>query len=201
MKHTQSVTTGGGCAKIAVPMIVFFLSAAAPAISQTSVVDAAVAASSASPQAPKGVKVLARVPLDGRPVTRMYTQWEYGRTYLYLEHGPQQITAVDITKKNDPLIVDHAPGKIEPERYQQLFEGGTIEVSPIWHVNTGVDNIGGRGILSVLQSSHPDDAQLLQAFGREDNNLVEPCRNLVFFASPARLLVIEDARGKGNGGY
>ena len=200
MKHTLSETTGGCVAKIAVPMLAFFLSAA-PAISQTRVVDAAVAAPSAGLQAPKGVKVLARVPLDGLPVTRMYTQWEYGRTYLYLEHGPQQITAVDITKKNDPLIVDHAPGKIEPERYQQLFEGGTIEVSPIWHVNTGVDNIGGRGILSVLQSSHPDDAQLLQAFGREDNNLVEPCRNLVFFASPARLLVIEDARGKGNGGY
>jgi hypothetical protein len=133
-------------------------------------------------------------------VTRMYTQWEYGRTYLYLEHGPQPITAVDITRKNDPLIVDHVPGKVEPERYQELFEGGTIDVSPIWHVITGVDNIGGPGILSVLQSSHSDDAQLLQAFG-PDNNLVEPCRNLVFFASPARLLVIEDARGKGDGGY
>jgi hypothetical protein len=201
MKHTLSETAGGCVAKIAVPMLAFFLSAATTAISQTRVVDAAVAAPSAGLQAPKGVKVLARVPLDGLPVTRMYTQWEYGRTYLYLEHGPQQITAVDITGKNNPLIVDHAPGKIEPERYQELFEGGTIDISPIWHVNTGVDNIGGRGILSVLQSSHSDDEQLLQAFGPEDNNLVEPCRNLVFFASPARLLVIEDARGKGDGGY
>ena len=201
MKHTLSETAGGCVAKIAVPMLAFFLSAATTAISQTRVVDAAVAAPSAGLQAPKGVKVLARVPLDGLPVTRMYTQWEYGRTYLYLEHGPQQITAVDITGKNNPLIVDHAPGKIEPERYQELFEGGTIDISPIWHVNTRVDNIGGRGILSVLQSSHSDDEQLLQAFGPEDNNLVEPCRNLVFFASPARLSVIEDARGKGDGGY
>jgi hypothetical protein len=200
MKHTLSETTGGCVAKIAVPMLAFFLSAT-PAISQTRVVSAAVAASSASLQAPKGVKVLARVPLDGLPVTRMYMQWEYGRTYLYLEHGPQQITAVDITRKNKPLIVDHTPGKVEPKRYQELIEGGTIEVSPIWNVNTGVDNIGGRGILSVLQSSRSDDAQLLQAFGSDDNNLVEPCRNLVFFASPARLLVIEDARGKGDGGY
>ena len=201
MKHTSPETTGGCVAKIAVPILAFFLSATTPAISQTRVVDAAVAAPSAGLQAPKGVKVLARVPLDGVPVTRMYTQWESGRTYLYLEHTPQQIVAVDITKKNNPLIVDHAPGKIESVRYQELFEGGTIEVSSIWHVHAGVDNIGGRGILSVLQSSHSDDAQLLQAFGSEDNNLVEPCRNLVFFASPARLLVIEDARGKGNGGY
>jgi hypothetical protein len=201
MKHTLSETTGGCVAKIAVPMLAFLLSAATPAVSQNHVVDAAVDVSPAGPQAPKGVKVLARVPLDGLPVTRMYTQWEYGRTYLYLEHGPQQITAVDITKKNNPLIVDHAPGKVEPERYQELFEGGTIEVSPIWHVNTGVDNIGGRGILSVLQSSRSDDAQLLQAFGSDDNNLVEPCRNLVFFASPARLLLIEDARGNGDDGY
>jgi len=201
MKHTSPETMGGCVAKIAVPMLAFFLSATTPAISQTRVVDAAVASSSPSLQAPKGVKVLARVPLDGLPVTRMYTQWEYGRTYLYLEHGPQQITAVDITKKNNPLIVDHAPGKVEPERYQELFEGGTIEVSPTRHVNTGVDNIGGRGILSVLQGRRLDDAQLLQAFGSDDKNLVEPCRNLVFFASPARLLVIEDARGKGDGGY
>jgi len=201
MKHPLSETTGGCVAKIALPMLALFLSAATPAISQTRVADAAVAASSASLQAPKGVKVLARVPLDGLAVTRMYTQSEYGRTYLYLEHGPQQITAVDITKKNNPLIVNHAPGKVEPERYQELFEGGTIEVSPIWQVRAGVDNIGGRGILSVLQSSRSDDAPLLQAFGSDDNNLVEPCRNLVFFASPARLLVIEDARGKGDGGY
>jgi hypothetical protein len=201
MKYTLSETTGVCVAKIALPMLALFLSAATPAISQTRVVDAAVAASSASLQAPKGVKVLARVPLDGLAVTRMYTQSEYGRTYLYLEHGPQQITAVDITKKNNPLIVNHAPGKVEPERYQELFEGGTIEVSPIWQVRAGVDNIGGRGILSVLQSSRSDDAPLLQAFGSDDNNLVEPCRNLVFFASPARLLVIEDARGNGGGGY
>jgi hypothetical protein len=201
VKHTLSETTGGCVAKIAVPMLAFFLSAATPAISQTRVVDAAVASSSPRLQAPKGVKVLARVPSDGFSVTRMYTQSEYGRTYLYLEHGPQQITAVDITKKNGSLIVDHAPGKVEPERYQELFEGGTIEVSPTWHVRTGVDSIGGRGILSVLQSSRSDDVQLLQAFGSDDNNLVEPCRNLVFFASPARLLVIEDARGKGNDRY
>jgi hypothetical protein len=201
MKHTLSETTGGCVAKIAVPMLAFFLSATIPAISQTRVGDAVVAASTTSLKAPKGVRVLARVPLDGVPVTRMYTQWESGRTYLYLEHTPQQIVAVDITKKNNPLIVDHAPRKIKPERYQELSEGGTIEVSPTWHVNTGVDNIGGRGILSVLQSSRSDDAQLLQAFGSEDSNLVEPCRNLVFFASPARLLVIEDARGIGNDRY
>jgi hypothetical protein len=201
MKHTSPETTGGCVAKIAVPMLAFFLSAAIPAISQTRVGDAVVAASTTSLKAPKGVRVLARVPLDGVPVTRMYTQWESGRTYLYLEHTPQQIVAVDITKKNNPLIVDHAPRKIEPERYQELFEGGSIEVSSIWQVHAGVDNIGGRGILSVLQSSHSDDAPLLQAFGSEDSNLVESCRNLVFFASPARLLVIEDARGKGNDRY
>jgi hypothetical protein len=201
MKHTSPETTGGWVAKIAVPMLAFFLSAATPAISQTRVGEAAAAGPFPSPHAPRGVKVLARVPLDGVPVTRMYTQWESGRTYLYLEHTPQQIIAVDITKKNNPLIVNHAPGKIEPERYQELFEGGTIEVSSLWHVHAGVDNIAGRGILSVLQSSRSDDAQLLQAFGSEDSTLVEPCRNLVFFASLARLLVIEDARGKGNGGY
>jgi hypothetical protein len=128
MKHSLSETTGGCVGKIAVPMLAFFLSAATPAISQTRVVDAAVTSSSPSLRAPKGVKVLARVPLEGLPVTGMYTQWEYGRTYLYLERGPQQITAVDITKKSNPLIVDHAPQKIEPERYQELSEGGTIEV-------------------------------------------------------------------------
>ena len=55
MKHTLSETTG--CvAKIAVPMLAFFLSAATTAISQTRVVDAAVAAPSAGLQAPKGVR-------------------------------------------------------------------------------------------------------------------------------------------------
>ena len=77
-------------------------------------------ASSSSPQAPKGVKVLARVPLDGLPVTRMYTQWEHGRPYLYVEHGGRQLTTVDVTKKQNPQLVDHEPAMIQPRRYEEL---------------------------------------------------------------------------------
>src|SRR5271165_1738608 len=198
MKRIQSETMGGRIAKIAASMLVFFLSVAAPAVSQTRVANAAFGVSSASPQAPKGVKVLARVPLDGLPVTRMFTQSEYGRTYLYLEHGRQALTTVDVTKKQNPQIVDHEPGKVEPKRYEELAEsGGSIEVSPPWHVNAGVDNAGGRGMLSILESSDPDDAKLLQAFGRESANLADRDRNLIFFASPTQLLIIEDGRWKG----
>ena len=193
-KRILSETMGGRIAKIAAPMLVLFLSSAAPVFSQTREVNAALAASSAGPQAPKGVKVLARVPLDGLPVTRMYTQWEYGRTYLYIEHGGQQFTTVDVTKKQKPQVVNHDPGKVEPKRYEELAEGGTIEVSPPWHVNAGIDNVGGRGMLSILASSDSDDVQLLQAFGRGSSNLADRDAHLIFFASPAQLLVVQDHR-------
>ena len=204
MKRIQSETMGGRVAKIAAPMLVF-LSLAAPAFSQTSVMNAAfgvasTGVASTSPQAPKGVNVLARVPLDGLPVTRMFTQWEYGRTYLYIEHGGQPLTTVDVTKKKNPQVVNHEPGKVEPKRYAEIggADGGTIEVSPQWHVNAGVDNslVGGRGMFSMLESSDPDDAPLLQAFGRESSNLADRDRRLIFFASPTQLLIVEDGRWK-----
>jgi hypothetical protein len=198
MKRMQFETMGGRVAKIAAPTLVFFLSLAAPAFSETRVVNALPAAgrSSANTRVPKGVKVLAQVPLDGLPITRMYTQWEYGRNFLYIEHGSEQITTVDITKKQTPQIVNHEPATVEAARYQELAEGGTIEISSPWHVNTGIDNLGGRGMFSILESNDPDDSVLLQAFGREGSNLADRARSLIFFASPAQLLIVEDGRWK-----
>ncbi len=199
MKHNQFETMGGRVAKIAAPTLVFFLSLAAPGVSQTNLVNAipGAAVSSVSAPVPKGVKVLARVPLPNLPVTRMYTQWESGRNFLYIEHGSEQITTVDITKKRNPQVVDHEPSTVEKARYQELDEGGTIEVSTAWHINAGVDDAGGRGMFSILESSDPDDAVLLQAFGREGSNLADRDHSLIFFASPAQLLIVEDGRWKG----
>ncbi len=199
MNRIQAQTMSDRIAKIVVPALFFFLSLAAPGYSQTRVVNAlpGSAATSTGTQAPKGVKVLARVPLDGLPVTRMYTQWEYGRTYLYIEHGGARLTTVDVSRKQNPLVVNHAPRMVEPTRYQELAEGGTIEVSSPWRVNAGVDNIGGRGMFSVLESSDPGDAALLQAFSHESSNLADRDRRLIFFASPAELLIVEDGRWKG----
>jgi hypothetical protein len=83
---------------------------------------------------------------------------------------------------------------VEPKRYEELAEGGTIEVSSPWHVNAGIDNLGGRGMLSILASSDSDDVRLLQAFGRGSSNLVDRDAHLIFFASPAQLLVVQDHR-------
>jgi hypothetical protein len=104
---------------------------------------------------------------------------------------------VDVTRKQSPQVVHHEPATGEHRWYQELAEGGTIEISPPWHVNAGVDNVGGRGMLSILESNDPDDAVLLQAFGREGSNLADRDRSLIFFASPAQLLIVEDGRWKG----
>jgi len=199
MKRDQLQTTDSRMMKIAVAPLVLIPSLAATAVAQPSVVNAmpAAALSSASAQAPKGVKVLARVSLDGQPVTRMYTQWESGRTYLYIEHGREQLTTVDVTKKQHPKVVNHDPAQVQPTRYEQLAEGGVNEVSPPRYVSAGVDNVGGRGTFSILESANPDDVPLLQAFGRESSNLADRDRNLIFFASPAQLLIVEDGRWNG----
>ena len=150
--------------------------------------------SSANPQLPKGVKVVGSIPLEGRPVTRMYNQWDHGRTYLYVEHGPQSLTAVDVSKKHNPQIVVHEPARIEPARYEQLFEGGTIQVLPFWSVNAGYDNLGGRGMLGTLDNSNPDEAKLLQAIGTGYSNLADRDSRLVYFVSPSQLLIVQDNR-------
>ena len=192
MKTKLFATLNGGTVLIAT--LSFLL--AGPVFAQTRLMDAApaFAVSSPGPQLPTGTKIVAFVPLQGQPVTRMYTQSEYGRTYLYMEHGGQTFTSVDVTKSQNPQVVNHAPGNIEPGLYEELFEGGIIDVAPQWEVRAGFDNIGGRGMRSVLESSNADDARLLQAFGAGYANLGDRDRRLVFFASTQYLFVVQDNR-------
>ena len=195
MKTRLFATLGHRIAKTAA--FTLFISLAVPVFAQTRMVNMspAIAASSTNTQLPKGTKVIASVSLDGQPVTRMYAQTEYGKTCLYIEHGRQSFTTVDISKKQNPQVVNHELGKIEPARYEQLFEGGSIEVSPLSQVNAGFDNVGGRGMRSILESSDPDDANLLQALGpKYSNNLADQDRRLVYFASPSQLLIVQDGR-------
>jgi hypothetical protein len=196
MKRMQFETMGGRVAKVAAPALVFFLSLAAPAVSQTNLVNAVpgAAVSSASTPVPKGVKVLAQVPLPGLPVTRMYTQWESGRNFLYIEHGSEPITTLDVTKKRNPQVVNHEPALVEPRQYEQLAEGAEIIVAPPVRVVPGADNLGRRGMPSILESRNAADAPLLQAFGRDSSNLADRDRNLIFFASPTQLVIVEDHR-------
>jgi hypothetical protein len=158
---------------------------------------AAGAVSSGNIPAPQGVKVLAQVQLQGLPATRLYTQWEQGNTYLYIEYGGNQLTAVDITKPQNPRVVDHQPGRVTTPRYEELAEGGVIEVSPNTGISLGVDNVRDRGTLSILQADDPRDAQLLQFFGHDLSNLVDRDHGLIFLASPTRLLIVKDQRWYG----
>jgi hypothetical protein len=194
MKTRLFATLGDRIAKTAA--LTLFISLAVPVFAQTHPTHlfAALTSSSATLPLPRNTKVVASVALDGQPVTRMYTQWENGRAYLYIEHGRQSLMTVDISKKQNPQIVNHESGTVEPPRYQQLFEGGSIEVSPQWNVNPGFDNLGGRGMLGMLENSDPDDAKLLQALGPKYSNLTDRDRRLVYFASPAQLLIVQDNR-------
>jgi hypothetical protein len=171
----------------------FCISLTLPALAQRLDLFPAVAVNSPAVPLPKGVKVLATVPLDGAAVTRMYTQQEYGHTFLYIEHGRQSLTTVDVTKKRNPQIVQHQPAKVESPRREPLAEGGWIEVWP-QHVMEGLDNVGGRGAFSVLESSDPNDAKLLQAFVTENMNLVDRDSRLVYLASPSQLFIVQDNR-------
>ena len=195
MKIRLSATLGERIVKTAA-LALICNSLAAPVFAQTrhTNVFPAIAANSANMTLPKGAKVVARIPLNGEPVTRMYTQSEYGRTYLYLEQGRESLTTVDVTKKHNPHIVDHEPRKVEPARYEQLFEGGSIQVSRYWQVNAGIVNLGRGGMYSVLESSDPDDAKLLEALGPRYSNLADRDRRLVYFGSPSQLLVVQDNR-------
>lgn len=150
--------------------------------------------SSVNVQLPRGTKIIAHIPLNGASVTRMFTQLEYGRTYLYVEHGQYAFITVDISNKQNPYVVNHTPGKVGPVVYEQLFEGGSIEVSSSWKIQAGIDSAGGFGTRSVLESGDPSDAKLLGVFGQGYANLADRDRRLVYFASPSQLRVVQDNR-------
>ena len=145
---------------------------------------------------PQGVKILAQVPLQGPWASHMFTQWEHGRTYLYVEQGGEQITAIDITKKSDLRVVAHPPEPVAPTHYEPA-DGGPIEVMTQNAVTAGINNGKNASTLAVLQADDPRDAQLLRLFGYDSSNLVDRDRRLVFFASPTRLLVLGDNRWYG----
>lgn len=194
MKNRFFVALDDWFAKL-IPLF-FFASLTIPAFAQVAPRDmfAAPAVSSAIVPLPHGVKVLARVPLQGTPITRMYTQREYGHTFLYIEHGQQSLTAVDISKKRNPHIVEHQPAQVDPVRYEAASEGGSMEVWPR-PVMAGLDTHAAHGTFSsVLESSNPHDARLLQAFVAENANLVDRDSELVYFASPSQLFIVQDNR-------
>ena len=194
MKNRFFVALDDWFAKL-IPLF-FFASLTIPAFAQVAPRDmfAAPAVSSAIVPLPHGVKVLARVPLQGTPITRMYTQREYGHTFLYIEHGQQSLTAVDISKKRNPHIVEHQPAQVDPVRYEAASEGGSMEVWPR-PVMAGLDTHAAHGTFSsVLESSNPNDARLLQAFVAENANLVDRDSELVYFASPSQLFIVQDNR-------
>jgi hypothetical protein len=179
---------------------VLFLSlATVPAFSQTHILNAlpGVAGSRGKIQLPQGMALVGSLPLGGQPIARLYTQWEYSRTYLYIEHGPQSLTVIDVTAKRNPQIVSHSPAKITPVQYEELAEGGTIEVSPLWAVNPGLDTVGGRGTLSVLSNAKQRDAALLNAAGPEYSNLADRDHRLVYLVSASQLLIVQDRRFAG----
>lgn len=190
---TKLIASLGAGAALSAALTIFF---SIPIFGQTRLVTAAsgIAVSTATSQLPSGTKIIGQVLLHGQPVTRMYTQSEYGRTYLYIEHGGEPSTTVDVTRKSNPQVVNHAPGKFEPGLYEELFEGGTIDVAPQSEVCAGFDNVGGHGMRSVLETSNPEDVKLLQAFGLSYANLADRDRHLVFFASTLYLFVVQDNR-------
>ena len=114
--------------------------------------------------------------------------------YLYIGHGQYSFTTVDISEEQNPRVVNHTPGNVDPALYERLFKGGSVDVSPSWEIITGVDNCGSSEIRSVLEASDPNDASLLRALGPEYANLADRDRRLVYFASPSQLLVIQDSR-------
>ena len=154
MKTRLFATLGDRIAKTAA-LALICNSLAAPVFAQARHINVlpAISANSANITLPKGAKVVARIPLNGEPVTRMYTQSEYGRTYLYLEQGGESLMAVDVTKKQNPQVVNHEPLKVEAARYEQLFEGGSIQVSPYWQVNAGIDNMGRHGMIASWRTA------------------------------------------------
>jgi len=197
---TRFVTTLGDGVVKSVAFAFCMLIAISAATAQNSLTDGypypyphyALSASLRVVQLPRGITVVARVPLNGEPVSGMYTQREYGHTYLYIERAQQNLTTVDVTKKRNPRLVDHQPARLEPIRYEELFEGGSIEVSPR-RVHAGVNNRAGE-MISPLQKNDPNDAALLRALGQGSSNLVDRDSRLVYFASPLQLLIVQDKR-------
>ena len=194
MKPNWLAALGDGIAKII--GFTLCISLTFPTFAQTGLINMspAITVNPTVGQLPKGVKVLVRLPLQGLPITRMYTQREYGHTYLYIEHGWQSLTTVDVTKKRNPRLVDHEPAKVEPITYIELFDGGAVEAPSLRHVYAGIDNQGSGTMFNTLQSSDSSDDKLLEAFGQGTSNLVDRDSGLVYFASPSQMSIVKDNR-------
>lgn len=199
MKYMQVVENRKWLAGIAVIVCGLCFSLESAALTHFAAISAAPpgATSPLSVALPAGVTVLAQIPLQGPPTTRMYTQWEHGRTYLYVEQGSLQLTTVDITKARSPRVVSHQPAATSNTPKLIAADGGPLDITAPNSAVAGVDNVQDRGTLSVLQADNPEDAQLIRRFGRESSNLVDRDHHLVFFASASRLLIVEDARWNG----
>ena len=135
----------------------------------------------------ESANVIAHVPLSGPSATRMFTQYQDGRRYLYVDQGAVNgVTVIDVSRPSHPVVVRHTTWPNDSASGDVRFLGSDLAISevPAQTVNQAPRTLN---VLDVVDAGRP---AVLQTFSGVTSVLSDQPRNLLYVANNDGLWIL-----------
>jgi hypothetical protein len=138
------------------------------------------------------VKVVAHMPLNGKPTRQMFLQQEGRKQYLYVRQDSQiGFTTFDVTKPERPRMVNHMPQQDLTMLNSRLGIAETPDSGPAVsssHLAGRLEGSRGGGStvpesVRVVDESDPAHPRTVQAFAGVTDFVRDDTRNLIYIAN------------------
>jgi len=135
------------------------------------------------------VKVVAHMPLNGKPTQQMFLQQEGRKQYLYVRQKSQiGFTTFDVTKPERPRMVNHMPQQDLTMLNSRLGIVETPDSGPAVSLAGQLEGNRGGGStvpesVRVVDESDPAHPQTVQAFAGVTDLVRDDTRNLIYIAN------------------
>jgi hypothetical protein len=135
--------------------------------------------------------VIAHLLLAGTSVSQMFVHEQAGNQYLYIEQGKEGFTIVDVTKANQPRVVDRVAWPKESDAGTLRLIGADLALSEIRDGASGTVNVGTpTQSVNVLDIRDPSKVQTLQTFSGVTGVLADNERDLIYIATGEGLWIL-----------
>jgi hypothetical protein len=136
--------------------------------------------------------VIGHLPLAGTSASQMFVHEQAGNQYLYIEQRKEGFTIVDVTKANQPRVVDRVAWPNESDAGTLRLIGADLALSEIRDGAAGRVNVGTpTQSVNVLDLRDPSNVQTLQSFSGVTGALADNDRDFVYITTTEGLWIVK----------
>jgi hypothetical protein len=144
--------------------------------------------------------VIAHLLLAGTSVNQMSVHEQNGNQYLYIERGEQGLTIVDVTKANQPRVINQVawPNDAHAGTLRLIGADFALSETPEGGVGTVNDRTPTESV-NVLDLRDPSNVRTVQSFSGVTGVLAESERDLIYITTGEGLWILrhqQEQRGR-----